>query len=306
MPRCFAGLLIAGCAASATGCAGLGRVGDVDGDADPFGPPPPGVSVSLHQFRVDQVARRLLVGVRNDGPAPIYIKDLRLDSASFSTIPPTPIEQALPPTPRIDLPIPFGPARCTTTSIPDLRPAAIVARLGEDKRHIRKVRFPLPHPEPLLSRTLTRECGTHLLRQSINARFGVTWTPAEASEGRGGDAERGERKVLRGDLLITRTGRGRPVTIVSLGANPHVNLRPAGWTTPYPVPAGTGDLALPVEITPARCDPHGFAEAKYAERFALYAEIGDGRRHTLPFEATGGVRTAFDAFVRTACGVPSG
>lgn len=288
LPLAAAGVLLCVLAYAVAGC----------GRGEPERPvgPPPGVSVSLHQFRVDQVARRLLVGVHNDGPGAVHIRDLRLVSGSFEPIAPTRIEQALARTPRIDLPIPFGRARCSATAIPAVRPAAVLAHIRGGDGGTRLVRFPLPHPEPLLRDILTSECGTYILKQSIDVRFGPSWTPARS----------GDEEVLRGALVLTRTGRGRPVTITDMGANPHFNLRPAGTALPYAVPRGTGALHLPVEVTPARCDSHSFAEAKYAQRYGLSAEVGDGRRHRLPFESTGAVRTAFDDFARRVCDIPAG
>lgn len=285
--------------AVALGASGCGGGEGADAAAERPVDPPKGVSVELHQFRVDQVARRLLVGVRNDGPGPLHIKDLRLVSGSFAPIPPTRFEQSLAPTPRVDLSIPFGAARCGPVSIPALQPAVILARIKGAGGRVRTVRFRLRHPEPLLGQTLIRECGTHILRQSIDVRLGTVWNRVASGSGST------DRDALRGDLLITRTGRGRPVTIATLGSNPHFNLRLAEADLPYAVPPGPGELRLPVEVTPARCDAHAFAEAKYAQRFAVYGEIGDGRQHTLPFESTGAVRATFDAFARSACGVPA-
>jgi len=275
-----AGLAVTGCGAA--------------GGADPPASPPPGVWVSLHQFRVDQVARRILVGLHNNGPGSIYVKDLRLESGSFTPTPPIKVEQAFAPTPRVDLPITFGTARCDPNAVPAVRPSAVIARIRGGDGSVRPVRLRLPHPEPLLSQILTAECGTFIVRQAVDVRLGDTWTPAKVA---------GE-DVLRGALVLRRTGRGRQVTITGMGANPHYNIRPANVKLPFVVPRGTGDHMLAVDITPARCDAHAFAEAKYAHRYSLFAEVGDGRRYSVPFDSTGRTRAAIDDFARTVCDLP--
>lgn len=274
-----AGLAVAGC-------------GGAEG-ADRPENPPPGVSVSLHQFRVDQVARRILVGVHNDGPGTIYIKDVQLESGSFAAIPPIKVEQEFGPTPRVDLPITFGTARCDANAVPALRPSAVLARIrgGDGTPH--RVRFRLQHPEPLLSQILTTECGTFIVRQAIDVRFGDTWTPGKVAG----------KDVLRGALVLRRTGRGRQVTVTGVGANPHYDLNPE-VKLPLVVPRGTGDYTVAVNVSPARCDAHSFAEAKYAQRYSIFAGVGDGRRYTVPFESAGRTRTAIDDFVRKVCHLP--
>jgi hypothetical protein len=290
--------LIAAITIGATGLAGCARSGDDDGGSDePAGAPPPGVSVSLHQFRVDQVARRLLVGIRNDGPKPLFVSDLQLISRSFATIKPTRFEQTLEPTPRVDLSIPFGTARCHATRIPQIGPSAVLARLRGADGETRKVRFPLPHPEPLLRQILESECGTYIVRQTFEVGFGTSWRP-ETGE---------DRKVLRGTVMLRRTGRGAPVEITGLAGNPHFNLTFVDAKPPFSVPPGAGEVALPVDIAPARCDPHAFAEAKTAQRYVLIARLpGAGaKQYTVPFESAGGVRAGFDAFARQACDIPA-
>jgi len=282
-------------AAAASACAGPAEPAEEA--------PPPGLSVSLAQWRADEADRRLEVAVRNDSATPVHFARVRLVTASFRTLPPHPVGTTLGRTPRTDLRIPYGEAVCPPDRIPPVRPAAIVADLRVGDGPERRVRFPLPHPEPLLARLVREECGARLLNRRIEVAFGDSWSRVRI----------GGRDALRGVLRIARRSGDQPIAdepieIVELGENTHFTLRAAtGRSRPVAVlPAGTPRLALPVLVRPARCDPHAFAEAKKAHLFPIRAAAGGGDPLWLVASPPPRVRTLFTEFARRACGLPEG
>ncbi|WP_142259905.1 hypothetical protein [Thermopolyspora flexuosa] len=258
--------------------------------------PPPGLSVSLAQWRADEADHQVSVAVRNDSATPVHFARVRLVTESFRTLPPHPVGTTLGRTPRTDLRIPYGEAVCPSDRIPPVRPAAIVADLRVGDGPERRVRFPLPHPDPLLTRLVREECGAQLLRRRIDIAFGESWTRVRTSG----------RDALRGVLRIERRSGNEAIEIVELGATTNFALLAAsGRSRPVAVlPAGTPRLELAVLVTPARCDPHAFAEAKKAHLFPIRAAAGGGDPLWLVASPPPHVRTLFTEHARQACGLP--
>ncbi|KAA9379973.1 hypothetical protein F5972_10155 [Microbispora cellulosiformans] len=253
--------------------------------------PPPGVSVSLNQWRSDEAAHELEVSVRNDGDTPVRFVDVQLVTGSFATLPPTRVDSTLGRTPRTDLRIPYGEARCDPATIPPVRPATVVATVQAGEGPARRAEFPVRHPDPLLAGLVKAECGAYLLRRAADVTFGDTWTRAG--------------RTLRGVLLVTRRQGAEPVTIDELGATTHYAVRPlSGRSRPVAVlEPGTPRLEIPVEVTPARCDWHAFAEAKKAYLFPVYGTVGTGERRYLIATPPAPVQQTFLSYAKDVCGV---
>ncbi|MEW9531439.1 hypothetical protein [Microbispora sp. NPDC049125] len=268
--------------AGATACAGQGtqQTG-----------PPKGVSVSLNQWRSDETSHSIEVSVRNDTDASVRFADVRLVTASFAALPAEPVNTTVKRTPRVDLRIPYGEARCDPARIPQVRPATVIAHVQVGDGPLREVRFPVRHPDPTLTALVNAECGAFILRQSANVTFGDTWTR--------------EGRTLRGTVVVTRKGGDQPVTIDDLGGTTHFNVRPlSGRRRPVIVlGAGTPGLEIPVEITPARCDWHAFAEAKKAYLFPVWATVGRGERHWLIATPSTATQATFLSYAEDVCGV---
>ncbi len=234
--------------------------------AAPSAEPPAGVSVTLGQWRSDEAAHRLQVAVRNTSDTPVYFADLQLVTPSLTTVPVQKADSTIKRTARTDLPIPYGKAVCPSQGLPEVRPATVVAhvRAGSEQR-LRRVVFPVPHPDPVLARLVRDECSEHLIRQAAELAFGPTWEQH-------GDA-------MRTTLILTRRGPGA-VTVHSIGGTTHY-LVTGGETLRAELDASAQRAEVPVEITPARCDAHAFAEAKKAFMFPARASVDGGEERVV-------------------------
>lgn len=252
--------------------------------------PPSGVSVSLEQWRSDVAEHRLQVAVRNDSAAPVYFADVQLVTGSLKTLPPERVDSTIRRTPRTDLEIPYGPARCARERVPEVKPAKVVAHIRVGDEPLRRVDFPVRHPDPLLAKLVRAECTGFLIRQTAEFEFADTWT-------RAGDE-------MRGTVVLTRQDGRERVVVREFGDTTHYRLRavtdgePAGVLEP-----DAAELKIPVRVWPSRCDPHAFAEAKQAFLFAARVRVGDGEEQVLTVTPRPEVQADLVAFARDACGL---
>ncbi|MEZ0071772.1 hypothetical protein [Planotetraspora sp. GP83] len=260
-------------------------------DPAPSAAPPPGLSVSLQQWRSDVPVHRLQVAVRNDTATPVFFQDVRLVSGSFQEMPAQPVNSTLGRTPRTDLPIPYGAARCDPRRIPPVKPAVVLARLRVAGGPLHEVMFAIPHPDPLLGQLLRTECGEFMLRQSIQVAFGDTWT---RTGGR-----------LTGGIRILRKGGTAPVTVEDIGGTTHYDLKPAsGERRPVAViPGPSTTWEIPVVVTPSRCDPHAMGEAKQAFLFPVWASVGGAQTYRVIVVPDEPSQRLFQSFATAACGL---
>ncbi|GAA4556196.1 hypothetical protein [Planotetraspora kaengkrachanensis] len=249
--------------------------------------------MSLNQWRSDETAHVLEVSVRNDTTTPVRFQDVQLVTASFAKLPPERVDTTLARTPRTDIRIPYGEARCDPARIPAVRPATVVAHLQVGNGPLQKVIFSVPHPDATLTGLLNAECGAFILRESADVTFGDTWTR--------------KGKVLSGVLTVTRKHGDEPVAIDDLGGTTHFNIRPvSGERHPVVVlEPGTRSLEIPVEVTPARCDPHAFAEAKKAYLFPVWGTVGSGETYWLISTPSTQTQATMLSYAQETCGLPN-
>jgi hypothetical protein len=234
------------------------------------------------------------VSVRKDTTTPLRVRDVQLVSDSFATLAPTRVDTTLGKTPRTDLRIPYGEARCDPARIPPVRPGFVVANIQVGGEPFHEVRFALPHPDRMLSALVAAECGAFLLRQSVDVTFGDSWTPAG----------KGARQALHGMMTVTRKSGDEPIVVDDLGGTTHYNVKPlSGRRKPViELPPGSNAAKIPVEITPTRCDPHAFAEAKKAYLFPVWAKVGGGEIRWLIATPSPAAQATFLSYARTTCG----
>ncbi|MEV0619904.1 hypothetical protein AB0I81_41760 [Nonomuraea sp. NPDC050404] len=205
------------------------------------------------------------MAVRNTSETPVYFADVQLVTPSFKTLPPERSGSVIGKTERTDLQIPYGAANCSPQGLPEVRPATVVAHVGAGSEQPRRVVFQVPHPDPLLARLLRDECSEFLIKQAVSIEFGPEWKESG--------------KVMRGSLLLTRRGPG-VVTLNDIGGTTHYMATGEGRPLAT-LAAGAQRLEVPVELTPARCDAHAFAEAKKAFLFPVRATIDGGEERVV-------------------------
>ncbi|GAA4598579.1 hypothetical protein GCM10023194_76440 [Planotetraspora phitsanulokensis] len=250
--------------------------------------------MSLNQWRSDDADHALEVSVRNDGTTKVRFQDVQLVTASFATLAPERVDTTLGKTPRTDLRIPYGQARCDPARIPPVKPATVIAHIQVGGGPLEKVTFVVPHPDPTLTGLVNAECGAFILRESADVTFGDSWTHTG--------------KVLTGVVLVTRKNGDEPVTVDDLGGTTHFNVRPvSGRRHPVVVlEPGVRSLEIPVEVTPARCDAHAFAEAKKAYLFPVWGSVGAGQTYWLIATPSDQTKATMLSYAEDACGIPSG
>jgi hypothetical protein len=253
--------------------------------------PPTGVSVSLNQWRSGEAAHAIEVSVRNDTTTPVRFQDVQLVTASFAKLPPERVDTTLGRTPRTDIRIPYGQARCDPARIPAVRPATVIAHVQVGNGPLRKVTFTVPHPDPTLSGLVKAECGAFILRESADVTFGDSWTH--------------EGKELSGVLLVTRKNGDEAVAIDDLGGTTHFNIRPvSGKRHPVVVlEPGVRSLEIPVVVTPARCDPHAFGEAKKAYLFPVWGTVAAGETYWLIATPSKETQATMLSYAEDTCGI---
>ncbi|MEV4171486.1 hypothetical protein [Nonomuraea sp. NPDC049709] len=227
------------------------------------------------------------MAVRNTSETPVYFADVQLVTPSFKTLPARRAGAVIGKTERTDLPIPYGAANCSPQGLPEVQPATVVAHVRTGSEQPRKVVFEVPHPDPLLARLLRDECSEFLIKQAATIEFGPDW--------------RESGKVMRGDLVVTRRGQGT-VTLNDIGGTTHyiatAKSKPLGV-----LEAGSQRLEVPVELTPGRCDPHAFAEAKKAFLFPVRAAIDGGEERVVIVTPPKPVQDRLIDYALRACGL---
>ncbi|WP_346109920.1 hypothetical protein [Nonomuraea maheshkhaliensis] len=251
--------------------------------------PPPGVSVSLAQWRSDEPVHALQVAVRNTSETPVYFADVQLVTESFKTLPPRRADAVIGKTERTDLPIPYGAANCSTGDLPELRPATVVAHVATGSQQPHRVVFDVPHPDPLLTRLLRDECSEFLIKQAVSIEFGPDWKESG--------------KVMRGSLVVTRRGPGE-VALNDMGGTTHYIATPRNRPMGV-LKAGEQRLEAPVELTPGRCDPHAFAEAKKAFQFPVRAAVDGGPERVVIVTPSKPQQEGLIIYAMAACGLGS-
>jgi hypothetical protein len=245
------------------------------------------VSVSLAQWRSDEPVHAMQVAVRNTTGTPVYFADVQLVTPSFKTLPPEKADTTIKRTERTDLRIPYGAANCTPQRLPEVRPATVVAHLRTGSEPLRKVVFPVPHPDPLLARLLRDECSEFLIKQAVSIEFGPEWKLSG--------------KAMRGELVVTRRGPGT-VKLTDMGGTTHYVVTPEH--RPLGVLEAAGQrLEAPVALTPGRCDPHAFAEAKKAFLFPVRASIDGGEERVVIVVPPKPLQDRLIAYAMEQCGL---
>ncbi|MFI7446857.1 hypothetical protein ACIBQX_05095 [Nonomuraea sp. NPDC049714] len=234
----------------------------------PTDAPPAGLSVSFGQWRSDEPAHVLQVAVRNTSATPVYFADVQVVTPSFATLAPQKAGITIPRTDRMDIPTPYGKAVCPSEGLPEVRPATVVAHLrAGSEQKLRRVVFKVPHPDPLLTRLVRDECAEHLIKQAAEISFDPEW--------------RREGEAMRGTLILTRRGTGA-VAVHSVGGTTHYIATPVGDGSPLlELGAREREARAPIELTPGRCDPHAFAEAKKAFQFPVRASVDGGEQRVV-------------------------
>lgn len=253
--------------------------------AGPASAPP--LTAEVKQYRRDIAPRILSVAVTNPGPRAVVVHRLDLLAEGFADDPPAELEVEVPPGRRIDLRVPYGPARCDSGRRPGEPDAALLdVRDAEGQRH--DVRLELPAGGGLLDRLHARECTERQLRAAVDVRLSAQWSRVGAE--------------LRGALVLERRSGRAPVTVVEPGGNVLFTVRPVTPGTPLgTLGADATRLELPLRITATRCDAHALAESKRSYVLAFHVALGGAAPQLTSTTADPGLQRRLDRLALDTC-----
>lgn len=253
--------------------------------------PQPQLSARLEQARIDETKRVLSVAVTNRGPT-VHIERLQLIAPPFPTLPPVPIATDITTTPRVDLRVPYGTARCDGRTIPEPEPAHALVWLRQGSTTT-QIRLPLPHPNTLLRRLVRLDCGKAVVQNAATIHLGDRWTRVR----------RGDHQVLRGTIVMRRKRPGPTITLHDIRGSVILQLKPLGADgTPIAVLSpGQTRLDVPVQFAATRCDAHALAESKKTFVFPHWAAVDTLEPQYLEFHPSSALRAHLDALIADTC-----
>ena len=243
-------------------------------DPEPVG----GLVASIGTNRLYAPNRELGLGVENVGDAAVTIEAVQLDSELFEPLPVVQRQLVLPArSRRLVLPVPYGTARCGA-GVREAFAVTIVIAGGEE--------LSLPAAEDhhgAIGRLHRRECAAADVAERADIRLGDAW---EA-----------DGITISGELVVTKRGRGEPVTLLDAVGNVIFTLRLGGDGPPFRVTDDEPHLSIPVTISADRCDPHAVAEFKRPLVLLSWVAVGDRVATPVEIVATGGAQQAFEALI---------
>ncbi|SDF99686.1 hypothetical protein [Klenkia brasiliensis] len=264
------GLLLAGCSADRVPAA-----------ASPTPVPAfdevPGISGEVVRLRTDDaVGGQVQVRLTDTGGDPFTVTAVGLVSAAFAEQPMSPRTATYAPGRTIDLPVPVGAVDCAA----DVHPVG--ARVELD-RGAGPEEVVVPLDGDALDLVAGEQCAAQRLAQHV----------AIAVEGFTDDGD-----GVRGTVVLTRVDDGGDVRVDALGRS--VLLEPAAPDLPVTLAADEQELAVPITVGLASCDPHVLAETKKPFVFPLTVEAA-GETAVVDLPLSDAQRGQLQALVDRVC-----
>ncbi|MCZ2859175.1 hypothetical protein [Blastococcus sp. VKM Ac-2987] len=240
-------------------------------------PPVPGIAAEAVRLRTDEaVGGRIQVRVTATADEPFTVTAVALDVPGFAPLPPVAVAAAFAPGRVIDLPTPYGAARCPGAAAPA---AARLTVLRPDGA-VDEARVPLGGRA--LERVHDEECAAAAVARAVE--LGVT-------DLRAGDEE------LSGRLTLTRRQGDERVGLDRVTGNVQFDV---AAELPLELAAGAGAADGAVRFTVATCDGHVLAEVKQPYVVPLGMRIGD-EPVVVDLPVDDGLRTALADLVARVC-----
>ncbi|MGI8531885.1 MAG: hypothetical protein ACR2KN_02680 [Geodermatophilaceae bacterium] len=233
--------------------------------APSYGPAVPGVTALAYRARIDYATTgQFQIRVHNTGPEPFTVSGVTLDSPGFQRLAATPKQSEFQPGALIDLRSTYGTAICGDGISPE--PAyALLDVLRPDGRS-EQLRVPLPSDNNTIPGIHAERCRA----QAIAAAVTVTLVDLAVEQQNGA-------ATVSGSLRLHRAGSTASIAVVDMLGSVVLQVRPdAGTDLPVELAASDTDLAVPIRIRQATCDPHYLAEVKTPFQFPLWLSFDGG------------------------------
>ena len=233
--------------------------------------PVTGLTAEANVPRLVDDPRTVAVWVSNDGPAPVWVREIELVSESFAPTGPVAKGVAIQPGTAKALTVVPGEARCGGRPAPPLAPATarLVVAAGEtepaDADHWQAVELPVAQADRRWTSRLHADCAAQLVTAAIEVRL-ADWS--DRPDGR-----------LAGALIVQRRTGDQPIVVHELlGSVVYALTADRTGGDLGELPPGEGRLVVPVTADAAQCGGHVLADAKYPYGFRIVVSIGAAAR----------------------------
>lgn len=252
---------------------------------------PPGVSVSIKQYRLDYAPRALEVSVTNDGDTDITVARASFGSRYFDGTSSWTRSTDVPAGTTRDLRVLLGSPVCGTAA-------------GEKPT----VTLTFTTTDGATGRVTTEPADQFATVAKVTSQDCITQRTLAVASLATGDALRVEERdghpVALLDLSATPTGAPGAFSVASVARS--TLIKPADstavWSLDWSVSAGTGPLSTTLEILPSNCNPHIVAEDKRGTYFPLAVTLDDGTTGTVYVGVSNTVREQLYSYVGQYCG----
>ncbi|BDZ63400.1 hypothetical protein [Agromyces mangrovi Wang et al. 2018] len=257
---------------------------------DGLSDPPDGLDVVVFQHRLDYVPRVLEVRLENGGASTLEVTEVAFVSDRFVDAAVDPDGVTLTPGRAVALRIPLPASVCDE---PETAPPVVEVTWAADDGS-RTARLPAVDEQGVLDRINDEDCLAaaveSVARLSMPERLRVEGSgPTQRAWIDVSVEPAGGERILRLDAVRTTTLLNGP------GGT--------GWPLDLEVRGDDAPSTIPLEIAPARCDPHAIAEDKRGTILPFEVAVG-GRTGDLDLVSSDDLRREIYAFVGERCELP--
>lgn len=226
--------------------------------------PAPNLTVYLDQFRIDEPQHLVRITLTNHEQQPVTVEWVQLRSPDFVVEQPLPRHYDLPPggTIGVGLAAKYGDGVCNGEIPTKAQPAEAAVMITYSDGDRAEHRWALPDPHDFLSLLLRQECERQKIAATVQLGLTGPWEQAESADG---------KPSIRATLNLRLTDPAATVEIAQMRGSVLYNLDPVGALTP--IDGSAPQVAIPVEFTNNRCDPHAVAASQQSFIFRLWLRI---------------------------------
>ena len=243
------------------------------------------------QYHRDAQRDVLQVKVTDEGPAPVHVRHVRLDTTTFTAPVEVDKDSVVAPGLSADLTLPLGEVTCDDdeAAAAPAAPAAHAVTLEVEGVVVR-----LPVSDEVLGPIARRRCEVLAVTGQVDLALGSRWLDA-------GDV--GGEPALLGTVVGTlRPGAG-PVRLTVDGAT---TLFPVAEPASAELPMGaTAPATLAVLLTVTRCDPHAVAEDKKGYLMPVRISVDGATQVLVEVAVPVPERAPLQDLIGRACGFPA-
>nr|WP_314144922.1 hypothetical protein [uncultured Rhodococcus sp.] len=215
------------------------------------------MTASAYRSRVDDaIGGQFQITIANTAERPIAVHTIAFASPGFTPVAPTVREIELKKGGRIDIPTPYGAARCDSTVGP-LAARLSVTREGEPEQD---VEVSLEQPYDIIDRIHSEECTAEQVLSKVSMTLSLSSPPLVPTD------------PLSASLLVSRESFDGPIRVDELRGSVLYDLTGA---LPRTLQSDSDSLAIPLTITTASCEAHAIADSKKPFVFPIYLAFGD-------------------------------